>query len=492
MVLGGAPDADEALAWDIERAVCLGRSALSLPQQLEARGRPGVAGALAFSLGRAAEEEDSFAEARERFERAALGGPTSLAARAEAHLAHLDYYSGRFAAGLARAESLAAGAHGVAACEAHLYASVNAIALNRPRDALAHAHRARNLSQRVRERHLRLDLHFRIARQIAHVLVAHGDYTEAASEAEAATAIAKRLRSPRHLGFSAYLRGYVLAARGDRLALAFFREADSHWGGSTRAFGRWLQYVWAMTLRDLGDVPGARNLRLASGIRVPWEEPLFELAEGSTPTTPDLTNSPSDELPFRLAARGVVALAAGRAKDARADLAAAAREFERCELHHYRRGAVMARAAAELADGDARAAAEALRVEVPALTRLDVRSWPWWYRPAVRRLAEFGLQHRLGATYWPRLLESVRRPGDAFAHVLRARDLTEREIEIVEAWLAEPQRSRSALAANLGIAEASVRAHINSIRRKLDCDSRRGARAVRERIAALAGRSAVG
>lgn len=465
------PDISEAnLAAEIERAVCLGRSGLALL---------------------AAEEEESYGDARALFDRALLDGGT-VAARAQAHLAHLDYYGGRFEAGLNRAESIARAAHGIAACEAHLYASTNAIALNRPHDALAHARAARNLSQHVRERHLRLDLRFRIARQITHVLVARGDYTEAASEAETAAAIGRMLGAPRHLGYCAYLRGYVLAARGDALAITYFREADRHWGGSSRTFGRWLQYLWAMTLRDLGDVAGARNLRLASGIRVPWEEPLFELADGSAATPPNPTNCPADEMPFRLAACGVVHLAAGRTEEARAELLAATREFERCELHHYRRGAAMALAGAELAAGDGKAAAQRLRAELPSLTQLDVRSWAWWYRPVVRRLAEFSLQRGLGAGYWPRLLELMGRGAPAFDHILRARDLTEREIEVVRAWLAEPQRSRAALAAALGVGEASVRAHLNSIRRKLDCDSRRGAAAIRERIAALVGSSPVG
>jgi DNA-binding CsgD family transcriptional regulator len=491
-VTAAAQEASEAaLAAEIERAVCSGRSALALLEHGASRAQPDLSGAVAFSLGRAAEEEESYAEARALFGRALRDGGM-VAARAQAHLAHLDYYGGRFEVGLDRAESVARAAHGLAACEAHLYASANAIALNRPREALTHARVARNLSQHVRERHLRIDLRFRIARQITHVLVARGQYTEAAAEAETAAAIGRILGAPRHLGYCAYLRGYVLAARGDGLAVTFFRAAARHWGGSSRAFGRWLQYFWAMTLRDLGDIAGARNLRLASGLRLPWEEPLFELADGSAATPPDPTNCPADEVPFRLAARGVVHLAAGRTGAARADLLAATREFERCELHHYRRGAAMALAAAELAAGDAHAAAQRIRLELPALMQLDVRSWPWWHRPLVRRLAEFCLQRGLGATYWRRALEFMGRGGPAFDQILRARDLTEREIEVVRAWLAEPQRSRAALAAALGMGEASVRAHLNSIRRKLDCDSRRGAAAIRTRIAALVGTSPVG
>lgn len=484
--------ADRELAAAIEKAVCLGRSSLALIEHGAMRTRPELASALAFSLGRAAEEEEAFAEARELFERAALSDEGGLAARAQAHLAHLDYYGGRFEGGLARAESLIRASRGVEACEAHLYASVNAIALNRPLEAYAHARAARNLSQHVRDPSLRLDLRFRIARQVTHVLVAQGEYTAAASEAETAAAIGRAVASPRHLGFCAYLRGYVKAARGDPLATTLFREADRHWGGSSRAFGRWLQYLWAMTLRDLDDFAGARNLRLASGIRVPWEEPLFELAEGLPASAPDVTSCPADEFPFRLAALGVVFLDAGRFAEAREALATAVREFERCGLHHYRRGAAMALAAANLAAGDASSAAQMVQAELPMLVRYDVRRWPWWHQPAVLRLASFCVQRGLGTGYWPQVLQSVRRAGAALTDMLRARDLTEREIEIVRAWLAEPRKSRADLALTLGIGEASVRAHLNNIRRKLGCDARRGARAIRERIATLVGASAIG
>jgi DNA-binding CsgD family transcriptional regulator len=71
--------------------------------------------------------------------------------------------------------------------------------------------------------------------------------------------------------------------------------------------------------------------------------------------------------------------------------------------------------------------------------------------------------------------------------VLRARDFTERQIDVVRSWLAEPHLSRAELGSKLGIGEATVRAHLNVARRKLGCDGRRGADALRDRIAALAG-----
>src|SRR5207248_3017184 len=179
-------------AAEIERAICRGESNLVMLEQAELRAREDLDAALAFSLGRAAEDEQDFAEARRLFERASDLGSPGVRTRAEAHLAYLDY-------------------------------------------------------------------------------------SAAAAEAETASAIARATGSARQLGLAAYLRGHVCAARGDPVALTFFREADRHWGGSSRSFGRWLQYVWAVTLRNLGNISGAHNLRLASGIKVPWEEPLFDL-----------------------------------------------------------------------------------------------------------------------------------------------------------------------------------------------------------------------
>jgi len=486
--LPSTTQSDRDLALAIEKAVCLGRADVVMLEHAELRSRrrelPSV---VAFSLGRAAEDEQAFGEARDLFDRAASGEDAETAARAEAHLAYLDYYARRCENGLARAVTLARSHHGIAASEAYLYASVNAQALNRALDALALGQSARNLSGRVRDGELRRDLHFRIARQLTHVLVAHGDYSAAASEAETASAIARATGGARLLGLAAYLRGYVHAARGDPLALTLFREADRHWGGGSRSFGHWLQYVWAVSLRDLGDIAGARNLRLASGIRVPWEEPLFELAEGSSPTLPDPTNCAPGDLPYMQAGRGVVFLALGKLPDAREMLVPAVREFERCDFHHDRRGAVLALAATELAAGDVAEAERLIRKETPALVRQEVRTWPWWRRPTVVRLARFAIQRGLAPNYWRRLLHSANQGETTLLDVLRARDLTERQIEIVRTWLADPQRSRGALAAALGIGEASVRAHLNVIRKKLGCDSRRGAGVIRDRIAAFGG-----
>jgi tetratricopeptide (TPR) repeat protein len=480
-------DPVDALAADLERAVCRGESNLVLLEHAELRAREDLDAALAFSLGRAAEDEQDFEEARRLFERATVFGPPSVRARAEAHLAYLDYYAGRCEPGLARARAAARSGHGIAAGEAHLYASVNAIALNRALDALDEAHAARNFAARVRDRDLRHDLRFRIARQLVHVLVQYGDYSAASAEAETASAIARATGSARHLGLAAYLRGHVCAARGDPGALTFFREADRHWGGSSRSFGRWLQYVWAVTLRNLGNVSGAHNLRLASGIKVPWEEPLFDLAEGSPATPPDAVNCPVEDLPFRRAARGIVFYAQGRLEEAAHELRLAIREFERCEFHHERRGAALGLAAVELAAGELPAAETIVREEVKTLVRQEVRTWPWWYRPAVVRVAKFALTIGVAPSYWRQMIQSADRAEGVLIDVLRSRDLTERQIEVVRSWLAEPQLSRADLGSKLGIGEASVRAHLNVVRRKLGCDARRGAEALRDQISALAG-----
>jgi DNA-binding CsgD family transcriptional regulator len=103
------------------------------------------------------------------------------------------------------------------------------------------------------------------------------------------------------------------------------------------------------------------------------------------------------------------------------------------------------------------------------------------------RLANFAITIGVAPSYWRQILHSADRSEGTLADVLRARDLTERQSEVVRAWLDDPQLSRNDLAGKLGISEASVRAHLNVARRKLGCDGRRGADALRDRVGALAG-----
>ena len=102
-------------AAEIERAICRGESNLVMLEQAELRAREDLDAALAFSLGRAAEDEQDFAEARRLFERASDLGSPGVRTRAEAHLAYLDYYAGRCEPGFARARAAARSGHGIAA-----------------------------------------------------------------------------------------------------------------------------------------------------------------------------------------------------------------------------------------------------------------------------------------------------------------------------------------------------------------------------------------
>lgn len=442
----------------------------------------------AFALGRARKQAEDFVRARRLLAHAAESADRTLRARADAHLAHLDYYDGHFAAGLARARALAAQTRGLARAEAALYASVNAIALNDARLALRLALDAKHVSQRVADPVLRQDVRFRAARQLVHVLVASGDLIGAAAEAAAAEGIARRIGTARLRGYAAYLRGYVRYARGERAALADFAEAASHWGARYRAFGRWSQYLWACALRDHGEVEAARSLRDGSGVDLPWERPLFDIAEGRPPRAPALSGVPADELPFRAAASGVVALLGGDPGRARAHLASATAEFARCGLEHQRRGAALNLVVALEASGRHAEAGRLLAVETAALTRHEVVRWPWWTPPVAARLAELGAA-RNGRGYWALLHDSLRRSTVAVAEALRSQELTEREIAVVTTWLEHRDWPRRRVAAALGISEASARNHLNHARRKLLCGTRRGPEALAARLRAVQQRS---
>lgn len=467
----------------IEREVAEGRSVglLELARDAQWSAPPDIA----FSLGRAAEEEQDFEVAERLFERAAESVSGTLRSRAMAHLAHLDYYAGHFAQGLERALRVAEGASGIARLESYLAASVNAIALNRSAASLAHATRARNATQRIRDPIIRADARFRITRQLVHVLVARGQYREAWSEAEAAEQRARGSPIGRLRAVACYLSGYVSQARGDRICLAYYREAAAAWPESSRAFGRWLMYVTALAHRDLGDATLAGVLKQASGIALPWEDPLFERAAGSEPVAKDPEERPLDERPFLLAARGCVALWAGNARAARTDLTSAVIEFERAELHHYRRGASLALAAARLVGGEHRPAAEILAEETPSLVKEEIFRWPWWDRQTTAILGDHARRSSIGVAYWERHFDQRAQAPLTIDQIMRARGLTPQESEVVRTWLATPNLSRAELAGAVHSSEPSVRNHLNRARMKLGCSRERGPEVLRRRIEEL-------
>lgn len=434
---------------------------------------------LAFVVGRAAEEEEDFGRARALFATVSASPDIELARRATAHLAHLDYYEGDFEGGLRRALSACGGPVSVHSIEAELSRSVNAMALNHSSEAMAAAVKAVNATQRIRPAWLRTDLRFRASRQLVHVLIARGAYVEATIEAERAGAIARRSGASRHLGIAAYLRAFVMSARGDRDALALFREADEQWGGPHHAFGRWLRYAWAMTLRDQGNTREARTQWASTSVRLVWEEPLFDLADGRITMT-TTTGRTFDELPFVNATIGLLGAATGDLRLGRATLAEAMSEFRRCGLEHYRRGAALTLAALAVDEAPGEAAG-ILHEEMPGLVTLRLMRWPWWHRPLAERLARFCLARGIAVPYWRDLLRSMR-PREDVDRTLRNRSLSEREIETVSTWLLEPELTRSELAGRLGVSEATARNLLHRARRKLGVGTRRGPEVLRARI----------
>ena len=464
----------------LERLVCAGHSAEVLR---EAPAPTALAPEIAFALGRAAEDEEDFVLARQLFERAEKSLRMDFAQRASAHLAYLAYFDGNFEAGLQRAKSLTRAADLVTRAEAVLYRSVNAMALNRSREALDAALSATRMTARVRLAWLRTDLRFRSSRQLVHVLIARGDYGEASAEADRATALARRQGTNRNLGLASYLRALVRFSRGDRSCLALFAEADRQWGGPHHSFGRWLRYLWAAALRDHGDPHAARVLRLTTPVRLAWEESLFDLAAGRI-SLPDLSGRPADELPFLNATAGLVLYVAGDLAAARTALALAMQEFERSELEHYRRGVALTLAAVATQE-DEREAIARIHAELPGLTLNRLRRWPWWHLPTANRLAKFCLSKGIAVAYWRELAGSPR-ANEELDDTMRGRGLTEREIEVVSTWAAHPELTRSELAGRLRVTEATVRNLLNRARRKLGISAPRGSSALRARLEQLA------
>lgn len=466
-----------------ESLLCAGRSGEVLRRLVAADPRH-LDPVTLFAYGRAALEEEDFDRAGSYLERVADVGADQLARRARAHLAYLDYYRGDFERGEERARAARDGATGIALVEASLYLSVNTIALNASRSALESALTAERTAQRIPEPQ-RSDLRFRILRQLAHVLVARGAYVTAWAIAERAAVIARRTGSDRHLGLAAYLRGYVKSARGEADALLFFSDADRYWGGTHHAFGRWLRFVWATALRDQGDLAGARRLRAASGIRIPWEDAVFDAAENATGVATPVTPR-RDEFPFFQATAGYLHALRNEIEQAGTSLRSAALEFERLELHHYRRGAVLT-LAASLVKADPREAASLVRAEIAALTSQGIKRWPWWHLTLVRRLARFCIERGLEPAYWRDVMTSF---GGKMAtrDLLRAHDLSERELEAIALWIENPAWSRTDLAHKMGVREATIRNLLNRGRRKLSVDSRRGPMALRARLGELAAR----
>jgi DNA-binding CsgD family transcriptional regulator len=432
---------------------------------------------------RSALEQEDFASARALFMLLADLPESQESFQARAYLAYLDYYRGDFETGRIRALSVPRDAPRIARAEAALYASVNLIALNRSADAMRYAFLARNLGRRLPLKTERTDLCFRAQRQLVHVLVARGDYTSAFAEARAAHELARDGTDSRRRGLAAYLLGVVEAATGDRGALMHLREADRAWGGSSHAFGKWLKYFSAMTMRDQEEPVAADQLRLASGMALVWEEPLFELALGHHPKTLEIDGCPADETPFRLATNGILALVSNEPRRALNDLAAATDEFLRLQLVHHGRGAAMGLAAAYIVVGDMRSAMGLLAEHLGALQRMRVTRWPWWHPPIVRRILRFAQERGLHPGYCSLIATSMRHIQPDTETILRVRDLTGRETAVVLAWLSEPGATRRELAERLEISEATLRNHLNSVRRKLGCDARRGLDGIRSRLA---------
>ena len=155
--------------------------------------------------------------------------------------------------------------------------------------------------------------------------------------------------------------------------------------------------------------------------------------------------------------------------------------FEAGGLHHYRRGAALGLAATYARLGRMNLARNIVREEVVGLERADLVRWPWWHRVVASTLAQTDLGNAAARTF-RRCLAQAYPPHSQGNGALGVPELSRREREVIVAWLQHPGIDRPQLARLLGISEASVRNHINRVRRKLGVRARRGPEALRLRL----------
>ena len=122
-----------------------------------------------------------------------------------------------------------------------------------------------------------------------------------------------------------------------------------------------------------------------------------------------------------------------------------------------------------------------VRDEVIGLERANLVRWPWWHRMVASTLVHTDLGNA-AARMFQRCLAQPYPPTPQGTGALGVPELSQREREVIVAWLRHPGIDRPRLASLLGISEASVRNHINRVRRKLGIRARRGPEALRLRL----------
>lgn len=442
-----------------------------------------------------ARRTEHFQEARGAFQTAIeLGLPSDLRRRAEAEIAHLLYYDGRFADGVVSARRvLDEGPRDFARALALLALSVNQLANNEAPAALRSANEAL-LEMRVLGAppyHL-----VNVRLQLVHVTAQMGRADESVRIAREARAEADHVANTQQLAHAEYGLGYALWAAGDLASIDCLVRAEQMARGGPRSLHAWIVFCLACALRDFGFVAASEHFLAASSVTFRHERAWFDVRRGDAPSVVRWLTLPIqlDEIPFVRCVCACIRLD-GQPRKAATLAERAARTFRAAGLQHYWRGAAFIQAAAllrarempnelisDLIDDIERAGASNWGLFQPAVA-LDCLAYAERHgirRDGARRLTAV-IRERTERRAGEDATLLLARPGLLSPNALSAlRDvgLTSREIWVAVQWLQDwlntGGAARAQLASALAMSDSALRAHVNSIRAKLGIERHRG------------------
>lgn len=443
-----------------------------------------------------------YSEAIRRIERQAGSDTPDDVRLIAAEGARMAYYQGRFTEGLTAA-LVTIGPADLASARAAVAASVNALALNRGHVALA---RANDALLRMRMLPASRDDMIDAQIQLVHVLSHMGQRADSISSARSTLVLARRGSSERSRIRAEYALGFALVFAGEQQAIAQFLTAERLARENGGTLWHWIVFCLAMSLRDLGEISTSRSFLCQSQVALRHERAWWSIRAGEFETVRTWLRPPfpPDERPYMrvivaaLHRRRRSSKSNGRGTGMRAALAAA-RDFERGGLHHWRWGALWLAAADSTAPLSQRT--EIADEAVSTLSEQGSTHWgffdpdlalPWIRRlrpqsPLRERLESMRARQRSpGSEALPEGL-TVLNP-DAVLALIDA-GLSPSEIKtliyLIERWLGGMRMRRAALASEFGLADGTLRVRINRIRTKLGIQRTRGVEPI---LAWLAGR----
>lgn len=434
--------------------------------------------------------DERYSEALAAIERARARQPSKEQRRyLDAEDARLSYYQGRFVEGRDLGLRVATGPRDVASARALVAQSVNALALNAGHEALAAANDALLRLRTLRARpHELIDAQI----QLTHVLAHMGRHAEAVATARTCARLAlqsdegERARSD-------YALGFALAYAGSDEAIDRLLAAEGQTRQRGGALWNWIVFCLAAYLRDRGLLDGAAAFLSRSSVALRHERSWFAYRSGDLSAALGwlVPRVRPDERPFTRTVISALRLHRDAPRGRRAAIAAA-REFQRNGLDHWRWGAMWVALASQPTVDQ-----EAVHTLLEELAARGAMNWGFYdptltaniLRRADRDLGNSELvtallarAERFSAPRPPGevnvLLEALHLLNPEGLVILSDVGLTPSEIRTMlralQTWLQTGEIRRKELALALGYQESSVRAHFAHIRSKLGIQGRRG------------------